>query len=127
MNQFSTRSISLLPIGGVAYWRSALMAALLIGVFLLNGAHPTAAQEANGAITGLTLSSDTPRTLVVSWDIPSPAPSDYRVDWAKSGENYQSYTVSEGHIYPEGTATTVTVHRPGGRRRVQGTRPGALQ
>ena len=62
-----------------------------------------------GAITGLTLSSDSPGTLEVSWDMPSPHPTDYRVDWAKSGENYQSYTVDEGHVYPEGTATTVTI------------------
>ena len=41
--------------------------------------------------------------------MPSPAPTDYRVDWAKSGESYQSYKVDEGHVYPEGSATTVTI------------------
>ena len=41
--------------------------------------------------------------------MPSPAPSDYRVDWAESSESYQSYTVDEGHVYPEGNLTTVTI------------------
>ena len=50
-----------------------------------------------------------PGTLVVSWDTPSPAPTDYRVDWAKSGESYRSYKVDEGHVYPEGSVTTVTI------------------
>ena len=67
------------------------------------------AQDADGAITGLALSSDSPGTLVVSWDMPSPAPSDYRVDWAKSSESYRSYKVEEGHVYPEGSVTTVTI------------------
>ena len=56
-----------------------------------------------------TLASDTAGTIVVSWEIPSPAPSDYRVDWAKSSEAYTSWRVDAGHLYPAGTATTVTI------------------
>ena len=58
-----------------------LLAAATLGGVFSGGAQ---AQEANGAITGLALSSDSPGTLVVSWDTASPAPTDYRVDWAKS-------------------------------------------
>ena len=32
----------------------------------------------------------TPGTLVVSGDTANPGLNDHRVDWAKSGENYQS-------------------------------------
>ena len=56
-----------------------------------------------------TLTSDTPGAIVVSWEIPSPEPSDYRIDWAKSGEDYTSWRVDEGHVYPAGTETTVTI------------------
>ena len=45
----------------------------------------------------------------MSWDTTSPVPTDHRVDWAKTGENYQSWTVDEGHKYPAPTATTVTI------------------
>ena len=67
------------------------------------------AQGSNGAITGLTLTSDTPGTLTVSWDTTSPVPTDHRVDWAKSGEDYQSWKVDDGHKYPAPTATSVTI------------------
>ena len=92
-------------------WRWVLLAAILlavvtIGTFYFSSAQ---AQEANGAITGLTLTSDTPGTLTVSWDTASPAPTDYRVDWAKSTEEYQSWKVDEGHVYPAETAKTVTI------------------
>ena len=95
----------------------AIMTALLTLVYIF-GASPYAsdgtfgtiqAQGSNGAITGLTLTSDTPGTLTVSWDTTSPVPTDHRVDWAKTGEDYQSWKVDEGHKYPAPTATTVTI------------------
>ena len=67
------------------------------------------AQGNNGTITGLTLTSDTPGTLTVSWDTTSPVPTDHRVDWAKTGEDYQSWKVDDGHLYPAPTATTATI------------------
>ena len=83
-----------------------LLAAVTIGAFYFSVVQ---AQETNGAITGLTLTSDTPGTLTVSWDTASPAPTDYRVDWAKSTEGYKSWKVDEGHVYPAETAKTVTI------------------
>ena len=82
-----------------------MTAATLGGVFF----GVAQAQDADGAVNGLTLSSDSPSELTVSWDTPSPGPTDYRIDWAKSGESYQSYKVDEGHLYPEGTATSATI------------------
>ena len=95
----------------------ALMTALMTIVYVF-GASPYAndgtfgtlqAQGSNGTITGLTLTSDTPGTLTVSWDTASPTPTDYRVDWAKSDEGYTSWKVNSGHLYPEATATTATI------------------
>ena len=45
----------------------------------------------------------------MSWDAASPTPTDYRVDWAKSGEDYKSWKVDDGHLYPAETATTTTI------------------
>ena len=67
------------------------------------------AQGDPGAVANLQLSSTTAGTLTVSWDAASPPPTDYRVDWAKSGEDYKSWKVDDGHLYPAETATTTTI------------------
>ena len=93
----------------------AAMIALMTIVYVF-GASPYAgtfgtlqAQGSNGAITGLTLTSDAPGTLTVSWETATPTPTDHRIDWAKTGEDYQSWTVDEGHKYPASSATTATI------------------
>ena len=92
-------------------WRLVLMAVILLAAAATSGIYmgTVQAQSSRGAITGLTLTSDTPGTLTVSWDAASPVPTDYRVDWAKSDEGYQSWKVDEGHLYPAETATTATI------------------
>ena len=70
---------------------------------------PVQAQPATGAISGLRLSSDAPGELAVAWELPTPAPADYRVDWARSDEEFRSYTVDENHRYPPGTASAVRI------------------
>ena len=81
-----------------------LLAAVISGLYIA-----TVHAESNGAITGLTLTSDAPGTLTVSWEAASPTPTDYRVDWAKSDEDYKSWKVDEGHKFTAATATTVTI------------------
>ena len=44
----------------------------------------------------------------MSWDAASPTPTDYRIDWAKSGEDYKSWKVDDGHVYTAETDTTIT-------------------
>ena len=83
-----------------------LLSAIAISTFYFSSAQ---AQTADGTITGLTLTSDSPGTLTVSWDAANPTPTDYRVDWAKSPESYQSWKVDEGHVYPVATATSTTI------------------
>ena len=92
-------------------WRLVLMAVILLAAATTSGLYmgTVQAQSSRGAITGLTLTSDAPGTLTVSWDAASPVPTDYRVDWAKSTEDYQSWKVDEGHLYPAETATTATI------------------
>ena len=92
-------------------WQLVFIAVMLLAAAVTSGLYiaTTVQAESHGAITGLTLTSDAPGTLAVSWDAASPTPTDYRVDWAKSDEDYQSWKVDDGHKYPAPTATTVTI------------------
>ena len=94
--------------------RLLTLAVLLLAAATLGGVFAVAqAQEAEGAINGLTLSSDTPGTLTVSWHTPSPAPSDYRVRWAQAESDYPSWKddneTDRGNEYPAGDATSLTL------------------
>ena len=92
-------------------WRWVFLAAILITITATAALYigNVQAQSSRGAITGLTLTSTTAGTLTVSWDAASPTPTDYRVDWAKSREDYKSWKVDEGHKYPDPSATTTTI------------------
>ena len=85
--------------------------AVLVGVIttLALSSFTAEAQGTRGAIANLQLTSTTAGTLTVSWDAASPVPTDYRIDWAKSGEDYKSWKVDEGHKYPDPSATTATI------------------
>ena len=92
-------------------WRLVLMAVILLAAATTSGIYMATveAQSSRGAITGLTLASDAPGTLTATWDAASPVPTDYRVDWAKSDEDYQSWKVDNGHVYPAADITTATI------------------
>ena len=92
-------------------WRSLFLAIMLLVAATVGALYVEVAQAqgVDGAITGLTLTSDAPGTLTVSWDAASPVPTDYRIDWAKSTEEYKSWTVDDGHVYPAETATAATI------------------
>ena len=92
-------------------WRWVFLAAILLAAVTISTFYFSSAQAQtpDGAITGLTLTSDAPGTLTVSWDTASPTPTDYRIDWAKSPDDYQSWKVDEGHKYPDPSATTATI------------------
>ena len=80
-----------------------LAVATFLGVFA--GAR---AQQADGAISGLTLTSDAPGTLHVSWDAPGTVPTDYRVNWARSDETFPSWTDDTANRYPQTTSLQLT-------------------
>ena len=72
-----------LGIGGASVGRLVSLAVLL-GLTLFSGVVFTArAQSIDREIAGLTLSGDSPGELLISWDEPSPAPYDYRVNWGQ--------------------------------------------
>ena len=101
-------------------WRSIFLATILLITVAISTFYFSSVQaESHGAITGLTLTSDAPGTLTVSWEAASPTPTDYRVDWAKSDEDYQSWKVDDGHVYPADDRHGNHHCGPGTRHRVQ--------
>ena len=70
------------------------------------------AQSDPGTISQLTLTSDAPGDLTISWSMPSETPSDYRISWAPSSESYPSWkdanTSIKGNSYPAGSSTSLT-------------------
>ena len=93
--------------GIIAIATLAVLAAVITALAL--SSFTAEAQGTRGAIANLQLTSTTAGELTVSWDAASPVPTDYRIDWAKSGEDYKSWTVDEGHKYPDPSATTATI------------------
>ena len=83
-------------------------AATFLGVFAV-----AQAQAADGTMTGVMLTSGSPGTLTVSWNTPSPAPTDYRLRWAPVGSGYLSWKgtneTDRGNAYPAGDATSLTL------------------
>ena len=75
--------------------------------------HPLFAQSQDGTIDTFTLSSTTDGEIVLSWETPSPAPSDYRVSYAPNDEDYLSWRDDneddKGNTYPGGSATSLTL------------------
>ena len=62
---------------------------------------------------GVTLASDAPGTLTVSWETPSLAPTDYRLRWAPVESGFLSWKddneTDRGNAYPAGDATSLTL------------------
>ena len=96
-----------IPSGIIAIATLAVLAAVITTLAL--GNFTAEAQGNPGTVANLQLSSTSAGELTVSWDAASPTPTDYRVDWAKSTEDYQSWKVDDGHVYPTPDATTTTI------------------
>ena len=70
------------------------LVAMVVGValFIAYGLAGTAhVQAESGAIPSLTLDSNEPGQLVINWQAPDPAPTDYRLSWANTSLEFLSY------------------------------------
>ena len=90
------------------------LAVLLLAVATLGGVFAVAqAQQADGTMDGVTLASDAPGALTVSWETPSPAPTDYRLRWAPVESDFVSWKddneADRGNAYPAGDATSLSL------------------
>ena len=98
---------------GRALMGLTLAAMLLTTILFISGQLTAWAQGQEGEITGFSLSSPNPGELVVSWDIPFPSPTDYRVMWARLDQDYPSWKESNeaqrGNEYPAGDSASFTL------------------
>ena len=83
------------------------------------------AQAERGTIPSLNLASTEPGQLIITWETPDPAPTDYRLTWAPTSENFLSYRddneTQRGNLYPLGDVNTLTLNNltPGDSYKVQ--------
>ena len=90
--------------------RKLMLAALVLAVATFGVVPAVAtAQQDDGSISALTLTSDSPGVLDVSWEAPTgAAPTDYRVNWARSGEDYPPWTDNTANLQPTTTSQQLT-------------------
>ena len=83
------------------------------------------AQDEHGAIPSMALASGEPGQLVITWETPSPAPTDYRIRWANTDLGWLSWSgtneTERANEYPLGGVTTLTLSglTPGDDYKVQ--------
>ena len=82
----------------------ATVAAIAVAIFAVL---TVSAQEPRGVINGVNVDADTPGQATISWDAVSDA-KDYRVMFAKSGEDYRTWTDESGNRFPTTNAVTLT-------------------
>ena len=73
---------------------------LAISVIALNGRASVFAQDGSKAIGTVQIESTQPGELVLSWNVPASTPRDYRVSWARVGENFKTWTDESGNAFP---------------------------
>ena len=94
-------------------WLLAVAFTILAGAILATSAltAPAEAQDPDGSIDNLLVSIPNPGQLLITWGSPEEVPTDYRVRWAPSNQDYLSYsednTSERGSAYPEALTFTV--------------------
>jgi hypothetical protein len=100
--------------------RSAVIAvAVMLAASVVS---PVGAVPAGPKVGGLSLSSDAAGELSVTWEAVSPAPTDYRLVWAKVGERFVSYKSADaatGNAYPVGESWTLSDLEAGAEYKVR--------
>ena len=92
-----------------------LAAVVFVASMLFAAVTPVAGgDEPNPTMGTVSLSSDAPGELTISWEPPAGDPYDYRIRWAKDGSEYLTYRLTrdghvKGNLYAAGDATSVTV------------------
>ena len=82
---------------------------ILFATVVLNSYRlPAYAQEDTRAIVTISIESDQPGELSVSWDPPTDSPHDYRISWARVGEEFLTWTDIRGNAFPTSPSYTIT-------------------
>ena len=79
-------------------------------ISVTEGANSTSSEVPSDprGVDGITLSSTQSGTIEVTWDAPGETPRDYRVSWAKVGENFLPRSDLAGNAFPTSPGHTVT-------------------
>ena len=105
----------------IAAWLLVAVIAL-IGSGLAGNAH---AQAGSDVIPSITLDSNQPGQLVITWATPEQTPTDYRIRWANTNLGFPSYSATNeaerGNEYPLVDVNTLTLSSltPGDSYKVQ--------
>ena len=87
----------------------ALVAAALVTAGLAGNWNSADAQANNRAVTNFGMGHNNSWHLTFHWDEPAHGiPRDYRVMWAKSSDNYKTWTDESGNAFPTTNSHTVT-------------------
>ena len=119
--QHPTASRTRLPIL-IAAWLFIIAATITMSSGLPGAVQ---AEAERGAIPSLTLHSTEPGQLVITWETPDPAPTDYRLRWANTDLGWPSWSgtneTERANEYPLGDVTTLTLNNltPGDSYKVQ--------
>ena len=127
--QFNIRTPSTKASGRPRRRATALALAVMVvtvALFIAYGpAVPTMAQAEPDAIPSVTLDSNQPGQLVIAWQPPQQAPTDYRIRWTNTNLNWLSWKdtneAQRANEYPLAGVTTITLNdlTPGDTYKVQ--------
>ena len=96
-----------------------LAAAMAVLPFLSSLPGSETVQENTPAIEGLRVRSIHPGELDVSWDAPADTPLDYRLSWARAGQNFPVQHDEPGNAYPTNPSHVITGLNQGVRYQVR--------
>ena len=113
MTKISTMTRRVQPRVHIRLVHALLLLVAVLFVCMAGLVGGTARADASGEVTNLSLSSEAPGELTITWDAPTTTPEDYRVSWAKNDLSYLAWDVSNethrGSAYPSGTAASHTL------------------
>ena len=93
--------------------RSKAALALAAGLLLASVLSVPAAGSTSREVQNLSLTSDNPGELTISWDQPNPAAETYRIRWARADLEFLSYRFADethrANEYPAGSLTSLTL------------------
>ena len=104
-------------------WQTGLGLAVVFILFatvaVISFRVPASAQEDTRAVGTVSIESTQPGELDVSWDPPTDTPRDYRIRWARDGEDFLTWTDTRGNAFPTEPSYTITDLDQGVRYKVE--------